>query len=324
MMPPGRRADAPAIVSPVIAGPTAGGKTTLAIEVARRLGEQTGEPGEIVSADSMQIYLGMDIGSAKPTPSERRGVPHHLIDVADPAEQYTVSDWLDAAEVAIGSIRARGSVPVIAGGTHLYIKALLDGLFEGPDPDPELRQELMSRETSVLRAELERVDRAAAARIHPNDRRRTVRALEVFRQTGTPISDLQRQWDGGKRRPDLVLVGLDWPAELINRRINARVRAMMDSGLLDEVRSLHEGGRLGPQAREALGYKQLIRFLNGSRTLDEAVEQIKIETRRFAKSQRTWLRRLRPTAGSLWIDGASTPEDQWPQMVTEHCLLQRG
>jgi len=165
------------------------------------------------------------------------------------------------------------------------------------------------------RAELERVDPSAAQRIHPNDERRTCRALEVYRQTGTPISELQRQWDRERRlRPEAegaVLVGLDWPAELINRRINARVREMMERGLLEETRGLWEAGRLGPQAREALGYKQLLAHLEGRWSLAEAVEQIKIETRRFAKNQRTWLRRLRTTPGSVWIpmsDGVDVGE----------------
>jgi tRNA dimethylallyltransferase len=300
---------------PVIIGPTAGGKSDLAVEVALRLGGGAPGAAEIITADSVQIYRGMDIGSAKPSAAERRGIPHHLIDIAEPTEPFTVSDWLAGAERALADIRARGRTPVLAGGTHLYIKAFLDGLFEGPEPDPSLRDRLRARGLPALRGELERVDPAAAARIHPNDERRTIRALEVYHQTGTPISTHQSQWDAGRTRRDCVVIGLDWPAEALNRRINARVRSMMDAGLLDEVRALHGAGRLGAQAREALGYKQLLGHLEGRATLDDAIEQIKIETRRFAKHQRTWMRRLRTTPGALWIDAGSTPASQWAGVV---------
>jgi tRNA dimethylallyltransferase len=306
---------------PVIIGPTAGGKSDLAVEVALLLGGANA--AEIVTADAFQIYRGMDIGTAKPTPAERRGVPHHLIDVRDPAESFTVSDWLAEAERAIADIKGRGKTPIVVGGTHLYIKALLDGLFEGPDPDPALRDQLRALGLPALREELERVDPKAAARIHPNDERRTVRALEVFRQTGTPISAHQSQWDrasgaeGG--RDDCVLIGLEWPTEELNRRINARVRSMIDRGLLEETRSLWKASRFGPQSREALGYKQLIAHLEGRATLDDAVEQIKIETRRFAKNQRTWLRRLRTTPESVWIDPTQTGDR--PQRILDVCQL---
>jgi tRNA dimethylallyltransferase len=295
----------------VIVGPTAGGKSDLAVEVALGL-IGSGRAAEIVTADAFQIYRGMDIGTAKPTPEERRGVVHHLLDCVDPGESFTVSDWLGEANRIIGALKARGAVPIVVGGTHLYIKALLDGLFEGPEPDPALREELRTLSPAVRRAELERVDPAAAARIHPNDERRTLRALEVFRQTGRPISEHQSQWDRTPRQ-DCVLVGLDWPSEQLNPRINARVKAMLERGLLEEVRLLRP--RLTGQAREALGYKQLLAFLEGGGTLEEAVEEIKIETRRFAKNQRTWLRRLRSTPGSVWIDAATTPRERWAGIV---------
>jgi tRNA dimethylallyltransferase len=295
---------------PVIVGPTAGGKSDLALALADRLA-----PAEIVSADAFQVYRGMDIGTAKPTIAERRGIPHHLIDLVEPTEAFTVSDWLTAADRCIAEITSRRCTPIVVGGTHLYIKAFLDGLFEGPDPDPALRESLRALGLPALRAELARIDPAAAARIHPNDERRTIRALEVFRQTGTPISALQRQWDANAGRDDCLLVGLDWPSELINPRINARVRSMMDRGLLEETRALWAAHRFGPQAAQALGYKQLIEHLEGRCSLDDAVEAIKIETRRFAKNQRTWLKRLRLTPRSLWIDAAATPIGEWPGLV---------
>jgi len=316
---------------PVIIGPTAGGKTALAVEVALRLGvDAAGEPrGEVVTADSIQIYRGLDIGSAKPTTQERRGVRHHLIDIVDPTDEFTVHDWLRAADVCIAEIRERGHVPIVVGGTHLYVKGLLDGMFEGPGADEALRGRLRERGLAVLREELSRVDPVAAAKIHPNDERRTIRALEVFVLTGKPISEHQRQWDqpsdvrtdDGRaarsvgRRRDGVLIGLDWPTEAINRRINARVRQMIDAGLVEECRALHAAGRLGVQSREALGYKQLVEHLERRCSLDDAIEEIKIQTRRFAKNQRTWLKRLRLTPGSVWINAEETPGEQWADIV---------
>lgn len=301
---------------PVIVGPTAGGKTALAVAIARLL-ESRGLPGgEVVSADSMLVFRGMDIGTAKPTKEERAGVPHHLIDIADPSEAFSVERWLALAEASIAEIRSRGRVPIVVGGTHLYAKALLEGLFEGPKPDPVLREELAAMDPGERRRELERVDPEAAERIHPNDTRRAIRALEVFRQTGVPISRHQGQWDSGRTRPDALLVGLEWPIGVVNQRINARVKRMMRAGLVEEVRALWAGGGLGVQAREALGYKQLIsHFEDGGgggeqAELEGVMERIKIETRRLGKNQRTWLRRLRGMPGGLWIsmEGRSTED----------------
>jgi len=305
---------------PVICGPTAGGKTALAVAVARVFAER-GAAGEAISADAYQVYRGMDVGTAKPDDGERRGVRHHLIDCAEPTEAFTVHDWLAGANRLIAEVRARGGTPVVVGGTHLYIKALLEGLFEGPEPDEGLREELRGMGLPALRAELERVDPPAAERIHPNDDRRTIRALEVFRQTGTPISELQKQWDREEAaRPDAVLVTLQWPTEELNRRINARVRAMVEAGLLDEVRALHAAGRLGPQAREALGYKQLVAHLNGRCPLDDAVEKIKIETRRFAKNQRTWLRRLGSTPNAIALAPDDLADPSTPARIADACV----
>lgn len=303
---------------PVIAGPTAGGKTALAVEVALALRDQ-GRPGEVISADAYQIYRGMDIGTAKPTPDERKGVAHHLIDVADPGDAFSVHDWLTRAQAAIGDIRARAGCPVVAGGTHLSIKALMDGLFAGPGEDPEVRAQLRAMPAAELRRELERVDPAAAARLHPNDLRRTIRAIEVFRATGVPISAHQRQWDAAPAHNDRVLVVLDWPSEAINRRINARVRTMFDLGLVEEVRGLLDAGRLRGQAGEALGYHQVVEYLEGRCTLDEAIERVKIDTRRLAKNQRTWLRRLRATPGCVAIDAAGVPAADWCAIVLGAC-----
>jgi len=299
---------------PVIVGPTAGGKTALAVAVARRLHEH-GTGVEVISADSMLIYKDMNIGTAKPTLEERAGVPHHLIDIVEPTDSFSVDQWLTLAEKCIADIRARGLVPIVVGGTHLYAKALLEGLFDSPEPDPAIREQLTAMDPIERRAELERVDPQAAERIHPNDARRTIRALEVYRQTGKPISEHQGQWDDGRIRPDALLVGLEWPIGVINQRINARVKRMARSGLIDEVRALLAADGLGPQAREAVGYKQLIDFVDGSVSEEDALERIKIETRRLAKNQRTWLRRLRTVPNSLWISMEGCSAEDAAQII---------
>jgi tRNA dimethylallyltransferase len=285
----------------LILGPTAGGKTRLAIDLARALPGG----GECISADSMQVYRGMDIGTAKPTAREQAEVPHHLLDIVDPSDEtFSVDTWLELAEEAIAAIRGRGRYPIVVGGTNLYVQALLAGLLEGPEPDVPLRRSLQALDTAALRQRLLEVDPAAAERIHPNDRKRTIRAIEVHARTGRPLSDLQRQWQSGHIRADVRILGLEWPVEAVNRRINARVKAMIETGLVEEARGLWEAGLLGRQAREALGYKQIIDQLEGRLTLDEATEQIKIRTRRFAKQQRTWLRRFRRHGGSTWLDAS--------------------
>ncbi len=334
--------DKPQPSLPVIVGPTAGGKSALAVALAHRLASRN-HPAEILSADAYQVYRHMDIGTAKPTLTEREGIPHHLIDIVEPTERFTLHDWLSRAEAQIEDCRRRNVTPIVVGGTHLYIKSLLEGLFEGPAADESLRAELRALGPAALRAELERIDPQAASRIHPNDERRTIRAIEVFRLTGTPISAHQKQWDQpddastSRVRPDALLIGLDWPTELINPRINARVKDMISRGLVEEVRALHfpsdhPGTSLfGPTAREALGYKQLIAWLDRTHAntspidqrraatlLDDTIEEIKIETRRFAKNQRTWLRRLRTTPRSIWLDASAGPDvNAWAERVVQ-------
>jgi tRNA dimethylallyltransferase len=312
----------------VICGPTAGGKTAAAVALSHLLNEKHGITAEVVTADAFQIYRGMDIGTAKPTLAEREGVPHHLIDLVEPTDRFTLDQWLNGAETKIDELRARGVLPIVVGGTHLYIKALMEGLFEGPGADAALRVELEAMNPAARRAELERVDPAAATRIHANDLRRTVRALEVFRLTGKPISEHQGQWDRvGGSRPDALLVTLQWPTEMLNRRINGRVRQMMDLGLLDEVARITACLGFGPQAGEALGYKQLrpliskLPYLPPS-ALEDAVERIKIETRRFGKNQRTWLKRLTLIQGSIAIDASSTDRETIAQTVANNVLTQ--
>lgn len=308
---------------PVIVGPTAGGKSSLAVGVALLLGDRLGVNAEVVSADAIQVYRGLDIGSGKITGPEMRGVPHHLLSVRDPREPFSAEQWLALAEAAIADIRSRDRMPIVVGGTHFYVKALLEGLFEGPPADPGLRETLSAMDPRDRFEELRRVDSAAAERIHPNDEKRVVRALEVFRLTGSPISDLQQQWDTGPHRDDAVVVGLEWPTDAINRRINARVKQMVDQGLIDEVRGLVRTNALGPTAGQALGYRQIADALalgGDDLHLSDAIERTKIETRRFAKNQRTWLRRLRTSPGSIWIDAGTVTPDQWPAMVVDRLV----
>jgi tRNA dimethylallyltransferase len=332
---------------PVIVGATASGKSEVAVEVALRLGE-LGWPAEVVTADSVQIYRGMDIGSAKPTLEERRGVPHHLIDIVDPTQAFAVSDWLALAQATIAEIEARRHVPVVVGGTHLYVMALVYGLFQGPGADQGIRAALAAVPQSERRTELERVDPAAAAKIHANDERRTVRALEVWRLTGKAISSFQKQWstEGKEQHSSKAahqhsgssaaargegedaqatgpyhLCGLVWGTEALTKRIDARVEQMIRDGLVDEVRRLWDAARLGIQAREALGYKQLIRHMIGDATLEEAVEDVKRQTRRLAKNQRTWMRRLRENPGSVWIEAEEQGAGKIAQVIVQQCFM---
>ena len=316
----------------MILGPTAGGKSELAVGLA----ELTG--GEVIGADSMQVYRHMDAGTAKPSVALRRRAPHHLIDIVEPTERFTVADWLEGAENLIGRLQSPGVSPIVVGGTNLYLKALLEGMFDGPPADEAFRASLAEVSAQDLHRKLAAVDGEAADRIKPNDRKRIVRALEVYESTGRPISQLQTQWGGAtpplSGRPagppappaspayhhNPILIGLSWPTDVINRRINLRVKAMFapesvspelaceicpnGESLPDEVRRLESAGLLGPQARQALGYKQVLEHVAGESTLDKAFEKTKILTRRFAKSQRTWLRRF---GGVFWLEAGEKP-----------------
>jgi len=289
----------------VVLGPTAGGKSDLAMELARRFG------GEIVGADSMQVYRGMDIGTAKPTAAERAEVPHHCIDLVDAQEEgFTVARWLRCADEAVAGIRRRGCVPIVVGGTNLYIRAFLEGLDEAPAADLAFRAALEAVPSAELHARLAANDPAAAARLHPNDKRRIVRALEIAHATGDSATERRTAWDEqgiAPRRSDLFTVILDWPVEAINRRINARVRRMLDSGLVEEVARLARAGGPCSQARAACGYAELLRAVGDgagaprAREVDEAAEATKIRSRRLAKQQRTWLKRFRALDPSLAI-----------------------
>lgn len=271
----------------IIVGPTAVGKTDVSLALAEELG------AEIVCADSMQVYLGMDIGTAKPSGAERARVPHHMLDVADPKEEFSVGEYLRLADLAIEDIRARGKTPLVVGGTGLYVRALADGIFEGPAADWGLREELMARERDkgpgTLHAELKAADPEAAARIHPSDLRRIVRALEVYHAGGMPITGFQKAHRAQNSGRPVRIAGLRRGRPELYERIDERVDAMMDAGLLDEVKTLRDAGCVRDMvSMQALGYKQLMAFLDGEYSLDEAVRLIKRDTRRYAKRQFTW------------------------------------
>jgi len=283
-----------------IVGCTAGGKSALGGSLARRLG------GQIVSVDSMKVYRRMDIGTAKPSPAARAEVRHHCIDIVEPSEPFSVARYVEHADRAIAEIAAAGQVVLAVGGSPLYVKALSEGLFDGPGADPELRRRLKERAAAeglaALHAELARVDPATAGRVHPNDEKRIIRALEVQLLTGEPISRLQRQWDSPTPRYDGVFIGVRRPVDQTNRRINARVKRMIELGLPEEVAALlAEPAGLADQAAQALGYAEMIRHLRGQCSLAEAVERTKINTRKFAKHQRTWFRQMRQIH---WLDAA--------------------
>lgn len=274
-----------------LTGPTASGKTAVAVELARRLG------AEILSLDSMAVYRGLDVGTAKPTVAERAGVPHHLIDLCGPEEDFSVAQYLRAAERAVAEIHARGRVPLFVGGTPLYLKALLHGLTAGPAPNWGLRRRLADEAAQLggqaLHARLSAVDPAAAARLHPNDLKRIIRALEVHETSGRTISAGQTHTPAADAPLACRVFALQWPREELNSRIDARVSAMFAAGWIDEVRSLLAlSTGLGRTAQQAVGYREIAEHLQGERSLADTIALVQLRTRQFAKRQLTWFRSL--------------------------------
>lgn len=289
-----------------LAGPTACGKTAAAVCLAQRIG------AEIVAMDSMSLYRGMDIGTAKPTAAEQSSVRHHLIDILDPSEEYSVADYLSAANSACRDILDRGRVPLFVGGTGLYLRALLRGVFEGPSADWTYRESLnalLQRDgEQALHGRLREVDATSAARLHPHDVRRVIRALEVHHVTGRPASQLQTQspLPVGERPQNVYW--LEPPRDWLHERINARVHQMIALGLVDEVqRLLNDQQPISRTARQALGYAQVIECLSGGITLDVAIAQIQTATRQFAKRQHTWFRNM-AECRAIRIAGIETAE----------------
>lgn len=278
----------------VITGPTASGKTALAVRMALALG------GELVGADSVQVYRGFDIGSNKPGPEELRGIPHHLLDVVSADETIDAVHFASLADTAIDAVRARGKVPIVVGGSGLWLRALLRGLLELPAVDPELRARLQARAraqgAATLHAELKAVDPEAALAIHENDEMRIVRALEVYEQTGQPLGRLRAQHALGEPRYDALRIMLDPRADLLHARIARRTAAMVADGFVREVRALWT--RWGDvRALASVGYRQIVPHVRGEQPLPEAIREVERATRVYARRQRTW---LRGEPGHVW------------------------
>lgn len=293
----------------VICGPTASGKTALSVELAKAL------DAEIISADSMQVYRGMDIGTAKPTMEERQGVPHHLIDIIDPSQPFDVAQYCELARQAIADVRGRGKLPILAGGTGLYISTLVDHVELGEtENDPAYRKEMESyakeHGNHALHEMLRDIDPESYTSIHENNVHRVVRALEVYRQTGIPLSEHKRR---SRLRPspyDLCMIGLSWKdRQQLYARIDQRVDAMMAAGLQKEVEEIAQKGyNRNWSSMQAIGYKELLSALRGEMSMAQAVDTVKRESRRYAKRQLTWLRR---DGRIRWIelDSSTTMED---------------
>ena len=277
-------------VLPVIAGPTASGKTAVAVALCLLLG------GEVISADSMQVYSGMDVLSAMPTVREMRGVRHHMLGCVDPGEKYTADAYREAAKACIHDVIKRGKVPVLCGGTGLYIDAVTRPMSFSQKSDEAMHEELLALADvpggrQRLHDMLKEVDPEAAARLHVNDVRRVSRAIEIYRLTGIPQTEhtrRDRQRPGDYRE---IIFALDWSREALYRRIDARVDAMLEAGLVDEVRALMKDERRHPTAAQAIGYKEIAAALRGEIPMEEAVRWTKQATRNFAKRQLTWFRR---------------------------------
>lgn len=302
--------------TPIILGPTAVGKTAAAILLAERVG------GEIVSADAFQVYRGMDIATAKPSPEELARVPHHLIDILEPGEEYSAARFRELARPRLEEIRGRGAVPIVAGGSGMYIRVLVDGIFASPPADRSLRQRLREEEARFgpghLHGLLARGDPVSAERIHPRNLKRIVRALEVLELTGTPISRLQREWGSspaGRGSSPFRMIGLRRERADLYRRIDRRAEEMFRRGLLEETELLLKAGQLdrGPSGL-ALGYREAAGCLRGDFGREEAVRRLAAATRRFARRQLAWWRDERRIE---WIDlePDSRPEETAEKII---------
>jgi tRNA dimethylallyltransferase len=286
----------PAVDCWYLTGPTAAGKTAVGLELAEKIG------AEIISLDSMALYQGMDIGTAKPTAADRARVPHHLMDLVPPTEDYSLSQYIDAAHEAIADIRSRGKEVLFVGGTPLYLKSLLRGVYQGPPADWDFRRQIDQVLTQVgieaLHQRLAVLDPLLAAKLHPHDKRRIIRALEVFRQTGQPLSHQQVQFDEGRPAEQCRVFSLFWERADLHRRIEARVQSMFSAGLVEEVRGLlSRHGGLSRTANQAVGYREVMELVASQSSaipisLDTCRQRVIARTRQFARRQETWYRAL--------------------------------
>ena len=296
-----------------VAGPTASGKTALAIEIAKKYN------GEVVSCDSMQIYKHMDIGTAKPTPEEMEGIAHHMIDVAEPFENYSVADYVKAARECIDDIISRGKLPILAGGTGLYMDSVIKNIEFSEDCKAEgLREELQkiadTEGAERLHAMLKERDEEAAEKIHPNNIRRVIRAIEVCVTTGKTFTEVSRN---SRKEPiyDALIFGLEYERDVLYARINRRVDLMVEAGLIDEVEKLKDMGlRDEHTAMQAIGYKEFAEYLNDEASLSDAIEKVKQESRRYAKRQLTWFKR---NPSIIWF---MLQEDYSLDKICEKCF----
>lgn len=284
----------------IVLGPTASGKESASFSIAPQIN------AEIISIDSMKIYTGLDIGTAKASQKMQAQVPHHCLDIAQPTENFSVSDFVECADNAITDIIERGKVPLLSGGTALYYKGLIEGIFEAPAKDEAYRLELedfaRNNGNEELFKKLLSVDPLSAEKLHPNDLRRVIRALEVVKLTGKPISASQKQWSGfhsqqgsfsGELRYDFKMVMLDWPRDLLYERVEKRVDIMIEQGLEDEAKTVYENrDTYSRTPLQAVGYKEFFPYFAGDESLEEAISILKMNTRRLAKSQCTWFRKF--------------------------------
>ena len=287
----------------VIVGPTASGKTAVSIELAKKIN------GEIISADSMQIYKEMNIGSAKPTEEEMQGIIHHMIDIVEPTETFNVAKYKEMAEECIEKILEKDKVPIIVGGTGLYVSTLTNGIeFSEIESDLEYREELSNiamkeNGVDILFDKLKEIDPEAANVIDKNNVRRVIRALEIYKITGKTKTQVDKE-SIKEVKYDYRIFGLNWEREKLYERINLRVDIMLDMGLVDEVKRIKENG-ISSTAIQGLGYKEIIEYLDGKVTLNEAIEKLKQETRKYAKRQMTWFKR---DENIIWLDAENKQE----------------
>lgn len=316
-----------------LVGPTASGKTAVALEVAQRVG------AEIVSMDSMLVYRGMDIGVAKPERAERERVPHHLIDVVEPSEAFSVHEFLEQARRAHAQVLARGRRALFVGGTAFYLKSMLQGLFDGPAVEPALRARFERRYdeegAAALHAELARVDPRLAQRVHPNDRKRVVRGLEVHAQTGRALSELQTTWGWHGSGPSAAaparIAGLALEVGELDERIARRTHVMLARGWVEEALAIRAGCGFGPTAQQALGYREVLDLADGRLSREECARVIALRTRQFARKQRTWLRKFEaiewlaaPDSNGPNAAGAAGGKHKDPARVADEVLERFG
>lgn len=296
----------------VIVGPTAVGKTKLSVQLAKRLN------GEIISGDSMQIYKGMDIGTAKVTQEEMENIPHHLIDIKEPTESFSVAEFQKLVQPLITEINKKGKLPILVGGTGLYINAVLYNYHFADVPSDEKYREQLEKYVEehgpeALHEKLKSIDPISYAQIHPNNYRRTIRALEVFHVTKQTISQYQAE-QATTSSYDYVMIGLSMEREQLYERINKRVDTMIEEGLIEEAKSLYRQGVIDCQAVQAIGYKEIYEYIEGKLTKEEAIEKLKRNSRRYAKRQFTWFRNK---SDAVWFDMTNANFEQKVQEIEQ-------